>query len=92
MSPYASAKTILELVDAVNGTPDLKTRGAGKQAKLRNHAKGFCTSEYFEPNPTLNDELAIPFLIHQRLISLRVFQWGGPIHMLPIKQPDALCH
>lgn len=76
-SLYASNKTIQELVDAVNGTPDLKTRDAGKEAKLRNHAKGFCTSGYFEPNPKLNDELAIPFFNQSKINVTARFSMGG---------------
>ncbi|WP_425596965.1 LysM peptidoglycan-binding domain-containing protein [Shewanella algicola] len=76
-SLYASDKTIQELVDAVNGTPDLKTRDAGKEAKLRNHAKGFCTSGYFEPNPKLNDELAIPFFNQSKIDVTARFSMGG---------------
>lgn len=55
ISPILSAaeKTIPELVDAVNGTPDAASRAAGKAVKLRNHAKGFCTSGTFKPDPQL---------------------------------------
>jgi catalase len=76
-SLYASEKTMQEIVDAVNGTPDMASREAGKKVKLRNHAKGFCTSGYFAPNPKLNDELAIPFFDQSKINVTARFSMGG---------------
>ncbi|UJF21900.1 catalase family peroxidase [Shewanella sp. OMA3-2] len=76
-SLYASDKTMQEIVDAVNGTPDLASREAGKKVKLRNHAKGFCTSGYFTPNPQLNEQLAIPFFNQSKIDVTARFSMGG---------------
>ncbi|MEH6446699.1 MAG: catalase family peroxidase [Oceanospirillaceae bacterium] len=76
-SLYASDKTMQEIVDAVNGTPDLASREAGKEVKLRNHAKGFCTSGYFAPNPKLNEQLAIPFFKQSKIDVTARFSMGG---------------
>ncbi|AZG71312.1 catalase family peroxidase [Shewanella livingstonensis] len=76
-SLYASEKTVQEIVDAVNGTPDLASREAGKKVKLRNHAKGFCTSGYFAPNPKLNEQLAIPFFNQSKIDVTARFSMGG---------------
>ena len=73
----ATEKTISELVDAVNGTPDSISRDAGKKVKLRNHAKGFCTSGVFKPNPTINDTLTIPFLNQAEIDIIARFSLGG---------------
>lgn len=88
----AAEKTIPELVDAVNGTPDAASREAGKKVKLRNHTKGFCTSGTFKPDPQLQQTLAIPFLIKMPLKSLPVFPLVARIHRSPIKPLGALCH
>tara|TARA_R110000851_G_scaffold333555_1_gene516640 strand:- start:148692 stop:149684 length:993 start_codon:yes stop_codon:yes gene_type:complete len=76
-SLYASDKTMQEIVDAVNGTPDLASREAGKEVKLRNHAKGFCTSGYFAPNPKLNEQLTIPFFKQSKIDVTARFSMGG---------------
>ncbi|MEC4727174.1 catalase family peroxidase [Shewanella sp. D64] len=77
-SPLLAAdKTISELVDAVNGTPDTASREAGKKIKLRNHAKGFCTSGTFIPNPKLLQTLAIPFFEQPEIAVTARFSLGG---------------
>ncbi len=73
----ASERSIPELVDAVNGTPDAASREAGKKVKLRNHAKGFCTSGEFTPNPALQDFLAIPFFNQAEIDITARFSLGG---------------
>ncbi|MFT5235605.1 MAG: catalase, partial [Shewanella sp.] len=74
---FATEKSIPELVDAVNGTPDTASREAGKKVKLRNHAKGFCTSGEFIPNPALQDSLAIPFFNQAEINIIARFSLGG---------------
>ncbi|WP_108946539.1 catalase family peroxidase [Shewanella halifaxensis] len=74
---FAADKTSAELVDAVNGTPDLTSREAGKKVQLRNHAKGFCTSGAFNPNPKLQDTLAIAFFKQTEIPITARFSLGG---------------
>ena len=74
---FAADKTIAELVDAVNGTPDETSREAGKLVKLRNHTKGFCTSGYFTPNPEILKTLAIPFFEQASIKTTARFSLGG---------------
>ncbi|QIR15343.1 catalase family peroxidase [Shewanella aestuarii] len=73
----AAQKTISELVDAVNGTPDELSRDAGKKVKLRNHANGFCTSGVFKPNPQATDAFAIPFFTQANIDIIARFSLGG---------------
>ncbi|MCS6173184.1 catalase family peroxidase [Shewanella baltica] len=73
----AAEKTIPELVDAVNGTPDAASREAGKKVKLRNHTKGFCTSGTFKPDPQLQQTLAIPFFNQDAIKVTARFSLGG---------------
>jgi len=73
----AAEKTIPELVDAVNGTPDAASREAGKKVKLRNHTKGFCTSGSFKPDPQLQQTLAIPFFNQDAIKVTARFSLGG---------------
>ncbi|NRD71927.1 catalase family peroxidase [Shewanella sp. VB17] len=70
-------RTSAELVDAVNGTPDTVSRDAGKKIKLRNHAKGFCTSGTFIPNPKLQHTLTIPFFKQDEIPVVARFSLGG---------------
>lgn len=88
-APIANAaeRTIAELVDAVNGTPDAASREAGKKVKLRNHAKGFCTSGYFAPNPQLHDSLNIPFFNKTPIKVTARFSLGGTNPKLSDKTP-----
>ncbi|GGI89264.1 catalase-related peroxidase [Shewanella hanedai] len=74
---FAADISISELVDAVNGTPDTASREAGKKVKLRNHAKGFCTSGSFIPNPKLQQSLAIPFFEQAEIPVTARFSLGG---------------
>lgn len=74
---HSTKHTIAELVDAVNGTPDEASRAAGKKVKLRNHAKGFCTSGKFEPNMALQDTLNIPFFMQDEIKVIARFSLGG---------------
>ncbi|QYJ70060.1 catalase family peroxidase [Shewanella sp. FJAT-51649] len=89
VAPLASAaeRTIPELVDAVNGTPDAASREAGKKVKLRNHTKGFCTSGYFAPNPQLHDSLNIPFFNQNPIKVTARFSLGGTNPKLSDKTP-----
>ena len=73
----AAEKTIPDLVDAVNGTPDAASREAGKKMKLRNHTKGFCTSGNFKPDPQLQQTLAIPFFNQDAIKVTARFSLGG---------------
>lgn len=73
----ASEKTISQLVDAVNGTFDEKSREAGKKAKLRNHAKGFCTSGSFVPNMAIKNDFNIPILGLAKMDVIARFSLGG---------------
>ncbi|MCW3173265.1 catalase family peroxidase [Shewanella subflava] len=73
----ATEKTISDLVDAVNGTPDDISRDAGKKVKLRNHANGFCTSGVFKPNPQVTETLAIPFFTQSNIDVVARFSLGG---------------
>ncbi|ESE40964.1 catalase family peroxidase [Shewanella decolorationis] len=88
-APIANAaeRTIAELVDAVNGTPDAASREAGKKVKLRNHTKGFCTSGYFAPNPKLHDSLNIPFFNQNPIKVTARFSLGGTNPKLSDKTP-----
>ncbi|MGL4713741.1 MAG: catalase family peroxidase [Shewanella sp.] len=83
----AAEKTIPELVDAVNGTPDTASRDAGKKVKLRNHTKGFCTSGSFKPNPQLQQTLAIPFFNQESIKVTARFSLGGTNPQLSDKTP-----
>lgn len=83
----ASEKSIAELVDAVNGTLDDASREAGKQVKLRNHAKGFCTSGNFIPAPELQQHLDIPFLNQGPIKVTARFSLGGTNANLSDKTP-----
>ncbi|MCU7994631.1 catalase family peroxidase [Shewanella glacialipiscicola] len=83
----AAEKTIPELVDAVNGTPDAASREAGKKVKLRNHTKGFCTSGSFKPNPKLQDTLAIPFFNQDAIKVTARFSLGGANPQISDKTP-----
>ncbi|MPY21587.1 catalase family peroxidase [Shewanella psychropiezotolerans] len=74
---FATEKTIPELVDAVNGTLDTESREAGKKVKLRNHAKGFCTSGVFKPSPKINNALAIPLFNQAEIGVIARFSLGG---------------
>ena len=88
--PFALAATersIPELVDAVNGTPDEASRNAGKEVKLRNHAKGFCTSGRFTPNLALQDTLNIPFFKQEAFKVTARFSLGGTNPKLSDKTP-----
>lgn len=76
-SVFAADRSSAELVDAVNGTPDTASREAGKKVKLRNHAKGFCTSGSFIPNPKLHNTLAIPFFKQAEIPITARFSLGG---------------
>ncbi|MCK8045575.1 catalase family peroxidase [Shewanella sp. 1CM18E] len=73
----AAEKSIPELVDAVNGTPNTASREAGKKVKLRNHAKGFCTSGTFKPSAHINKQFNIPFLEQQEIKVTARFSLGG---------------
>ena len=73
----ATERTISELVDAVNGTPDNLSRDAGKKVKLRNHANGFCTSGVFKPNPQITDTFAIEFFTQANIDIVARFSLGG---------------
>ncbi|MCH4294722.1 catalase family peroxidase [Shewanella sp. 3B26] len=83
----ASEKTIADLVDAVNGTLDDASREAGKQVKLRNHAKGFCTSGSFIPAPELQQQLDIPFFNQGAIKVTARFSLGGTNAQLSDKTP-----
>ena len=83
----AAEKTIPELVDAVNGTPDAASREAGKKVKLRNHTKGFCTSGYFAPTPELQDSLSIPFFNQSQIKVTARFSLGGTNPQISDKTP-----
>ncbi|TVL18439.1 catalase [Shewanella xiamenensis] len=83
----AAEKTIPELVDAVNGTPDAASREAGKKVKLRNHTKGFCTSGYFASNPELQDSLTIPFFNQSQIKVTARFSLGGTNPQISDKTP-----
>ncbi|MEL4242713.1 catalase family peroxidase [Shewanella xiamenensis] len=89
VAPLASAaeRTIPELVDAVNGTPDAASREAGKKVKLRNHTKGFCTSGYFAPNPQLHDSFNIPFFNQNPIKVTARFSLGGTNPQISDKTP-----
>lgn len=89
ISPILSAaeKTIPELVDAVNGTPDAASRAAGKAVKLRNHAKGFCTSGTFKPDPQLQKTLDIPFFQQESIKVTARFSLGGTNPQISDKTP-----
>ncbi|QYJ76120.1 catalase family peroxidase [Shewanella sp. FJAT-52076] len=83
----ASEKSIAELVDAVNGTLDDASREAGKQVKLRNHAKGFCTSGSFIPAAELQQQLDIPFFNQGPIKVTARFSLGGTNANLSDKTP-----
>ncbi|GIU47061.1 catalase-related peroxidase [Shewanella sairae] len=76
-SIFAAEKSISELVDAVNGTPDAASREAGKKIKLRNHAKGFCTSGTFTPAANIENQFNIPFFEQQEISVTARFSLGG---------------
>ncbi|GIU52252.1 hypothetical protein TUM4438_44500 [Shewanella sairae] len=76
-STFAADKTFPELVDAVNGTFDATAREAGKKVKLRNHAKGFCTSGTFVPATAANAMFSIPFLAQNEINITARFSLGG---------------
>ncbi|MEZ9593705.1 catalase [Shewanella sp. 10N.261.52.F9] len=77
ISTFAAEKSIPELVDAVNGTLDSASREAGKKVKLRNHAKGFCTSGTFTPAADIKNQFNIPFLDQQQINVTARFSLGG---------------
>lgn len=74
---FATEKSIAELVDAVNGTFDKQSREAGKKVKLRNHAKGFCTSGAFVPAPSITSKLAVPFFSEAEMSLTARFSLAG---------------
>lgn len=76
-SAFSADKTIPDLVDAVNGTFDASAREAGKEAKLRNHAKGLCTSGTFVPASAANEVFAIPFFTQKEIDVTARFSLGG---------------
>lgn len=76
-SLFATEKSIAELVDAVNGTFDKASREAGKRSKLRNHAKGFCTSGVFVPAPDITSELKVPFFNQSEIALTARFSLAG---------------
>lgn len=84
---FAASKTIPELVDAVNGTPDAASREAAKQAKLRNHTKGFCTSGTFIPNAELQKIFPIAFFTQKEIPVTARFSLGGTNPKVSDKTP-----
>lgn len=84
---FATSKTIPELVDAVNGTPDAASRAAAKQAKLRNHTKGFCTSGTFVPNAELQQDFPIAFFTQNEIPVTARFSLGGTNPKVSDKTP-----
>ncbi|MGL4614091.1 MAG: catalase family peroxidase [Shewanella sp.] len=76
-STFSADNTISELVDVVNGTFDEPARQAGKKAKLRNHAKGLCTSGTFVPASTANEVFNIPFFAQKEINVTGRFSLGG---------------